>query len=175
MKRINLIMMSIFLGGCLLIGIGAGVAFGEYSTLKYGGKKEIGAEKTEEIVLDYEIPTGKAAKKTILTNHSYVPYTLEEDKKVPEGTVRYEIEYNSNLITPYLDYSPAYMTDTEEYEGHLYLSGHSKMSDVEFFMEYKDEMLEELKNHKISSYNYNPWKSVTIKVNPKTMKYIEEF
>ena len=86
--NMNMIMTTIFLCGILLVGIGVGVAFGEYSALEYGGEKKIGTEKLEEITLEQEIATGKNAKKIILYNYYDSEYMIKEDKKVPEGVVR---------------------------------------------------------------------------------------
>ena len=42
MTRLHKITIGIFCGGILLSGIGAGVAFGEFSGLAYGGAEVVG-------------------------------------------------------------------------------------------------------------------------------------
>lgn len=178
--NINMIMAVIFLCGILLVGIGAGVAFGEYSALEYGGEKEIGIGERKEITLEQKIVTGKKAKKTILYNHYGDDYELKQDKKVPEGIVRYEITYDSKHVQPelqYTDYSEVGYNDDEtikNFEGELFIVSHRTVNEMELFMELKDEALNDLKNGKISSYLYNPVEKVVVRVNPKTMKYIED-
>lgn len=179
MKRMNIIMISIFLCGILLTGIGTGIAFGEYSSLEFGGEKIMGKEKEEEIVLEQEIPIGKKAKKTILHCYSDTKYTLEEKKSVPEGVVRCIVKGNPDYVVPSLDYIPydslnGYEEEGENYSGELHLNSNTTKGEFELFMECKDQILSDLKNHKISSYSYEPWESITIQINPKTMKYVKE-
>lgn len=194
MKRSNLTMMVLLIAGFLLTGIGAGVAFGEYSGFQYGGEKQIGTEdKIEKIVLEHEIITGKKEKKTIVT--SYIgdlseKVQIKEDKKVPEGMVQYVVEYNPKYVSPSLEYERYYQESKEEteeesyvyeeeeeykdYEGLLYLFNQGTFDETELFFQCKDEFLKDLKNKKWCTYRYAQWKKVTIKVNPKTRKYIEE-
>ena len=42
MGKIRMILASVFLGGVILGGIGAGIAIVEYSSLTYVGEKKIG-------------------------------------------------------------------------------------------------------------------------------------
>lgn len=176
--NMNMIMVAIFLCGILLVGIGTGVAFGEYSALEYGGEKEIDISERREITLEQKIVTGKKAKKTILYNHYGDDYELKEDKKVPEGIVRYEVTYDSKHVQPelqYTDYSEVKYSEEETYyEGELYIVSHRTVNEMELFMELKDEALNDLKNGKISSYLYNPVEKVVVRVNPRTMQYIED-
>ena len=44
MRRIQKILAGVFFGGVLLCGIGAGVAFVEFSSFEYGGEKQIGSD-----------------------------------------------------------------------------------------------------------------------------------
>ena len=50
MTRLHKITIGIFCGGILLSGIGAGVAFGEFSGLAYGGAEVVG--KTDIVTRD---------------------------------------------------------------------------------------------------------------------------
>lgn len=181
MKKMNMsmIMAVLFLCGILLVGIGTGVAFGEYSALEYGGEKEIGIGDRTEITLEREIAIGKKAKKTILYNHYGDDCELKEDKKVPEGIVRYEIIYDSKQVQPelqYRDYSEVEYNEDEtikDFEGELYIVSQRTVNEMELFMEMKDKVLIDLKSGKISSYLYNPVEKIVVRVNPKTMKYVE--
>ena len=42
MSKFQKILLGVFCGGILLCGIGAGVAFTEFSSLTYGGEKLLG-------------------------------------------------------------------------------------------------------------------------------------
>lgn len=170
MKKINNILAGIFLSGVLLIGIGAGVAFWEYSSFEYQGEHQIGEGKEKKEVLEYKIPSKTDQKKICLIQNFEKDYTLVEDKNIPKNVIQYEIIYNPEFAKPELCFEEA----DYNYFGNLYLSFHSTKSDFEVFMEYKDQILEELKKKKIASYRYDRIKEITIRVNPKTMKKVEE-
>lgn len=180
MKRINLIMMSVFIGGILLMGIGIGVAFGEYSGFTYGGERQIGDGETKEIVLEHEIATGKDAKKTLVYSQmTSENFEIKEDKKVPEGMVQYQVTYDKAFDAPYLEYIgydeyDYYEEEEARYEGELYLVFGGGNNEVKWFFQCKDEILKDLKEGKLCSYEYQPLTKVVVKVNPKTRKYLKE-
>ena len=53
MGKIRMILASVFLGGVILGGIGAGIAIVEYSSLTYVGEKKIGEENLVTCEMDY--------------------------------------------------------------------------------------------------------------------------
>lgn len=170
MKKINYILAGIFFSGIILMGIGAGVAFWEYSSFEYQGERMLGQGEEKKKVLEYEIPKGKDKKKILLRECQEQKCTLIEDKKVPEGIIRYEVTYNPEYIEPMF-----YFNETDdEYLGELFLSENRIKSEFEIFMENKDQILNDLKNKKIGTYDYEGIIKMKIRVNPKTMKKVEE-
>lgn len=170
----KMIMITVFLCGILLVGIGAGVAFGEYSGFEYGGEKTLDIGKIETMTLEQKIATGKNANKTFVYNCYDSEYVVKEDKKVPEGMVRFEVSYYSDYISPELKYNKnVEMSESGIDSDELYLAYYQSANEMELFMEVKDDILSDLKNGKISSYSFSPVEKVVVKVNPKTMKYIE--
>ncbi len=193
MRRIRIILAAAFLTGVLLGGIGVGVTMVEWSSLKYSGTKQLGSEYLVTGNFDFELKDD--GSKVILERSYYTNRFLEEieeDPSVPEGIVRYEVTYNSALVKPYLDYleydtqeetesaakaAPGEETDpaAEEpvYSGELRLMRSYFGDDFQIFMENKDEMLNDLKNGKLSSYEVVDVSSVKIRMNPATAARVE--
>lgn len=172
MRRIQKILLGIFLGGVLLGGIGTGVAVVEYSSLKYEGRKVIGMENLKTEDLDFDLD---ADGKPLLLNGGYYgrhgrDAEVQEDATVPVGTIRYQVTYNQNVVKPYLHYE-RYDEEDGENAGELWLNMDYQEDDLEIFFENKDRFLEDLKQGIISSYEVAYVTDVKIKVNPKTKNY----
>ncbi len=191
MRKIQKILIGTLLGGVLLGGIGTGMALVEYSSFAYAGEKTMGEENlvTREIDFKFEPEKGK-----IVVVHGYwdrksYPNALEEDEQVPEGVVRYVVTHNpqtTDVALSFDAYSQEEMdgeemdgeetrTDVEKIppQGYLSLQIQYVGNDFEMFMQSKDEILKELKQKQISSYNVAYITDVRIKVNPKTMPYLD--
>lgn len=105
MRKIQKILSGVFLGGILLCGIGTGVAFVEFSSFEYGGERQIGSDAmvTETIDFSFEprqgrVIAGKSRWGNIRSSR------ITEDVSVPEGTIRYVVTYNKEMVKPYLTY-----------------------------------------------------------------------
>lgn len=186
MRKIQKILISTLLGGVLLGGIGTGVALVEYSSFAYAGEKIMGEENlvTREIDFKFEPEKGK-----LVVVHEYwgrinYPDVLEEDGTVPEGVVRYVVTYNPRTTDVALSFDTYNQEEVEEGEvqadtesispqGYLSLQIRYVGNNFEMFMQSKDEILKELKQRRISSYNIAYVTDVRIKVNPKTMPYLD--
>ena len=103
MHKSQKILAGIFLGGILLGGIGTGVALVEYSSLAYGGEKEIGQENLVVQELDYTFDPMQE-KIRIIRGYQDRDAMVETDRSVPEGTVRYVVTYNKRTIRPTLSF-----------------------------------------------------------------------
>ncbi|MEY8396136.1 hypothetical protein AALB64_15200 [Lachnospiraceae bacterium 45-P1] len=186
MRKIQKILIGTLLTGVLLGGIGTGMALVEYSSFAYAGEKTIGEENlvTREIDFKFEPEKGK-----LMVVHGYwdrrnYPNALEEDETVPVGVVRYVVTHNSRLTDVALNFDTYNQEDTEEEEieaeteetplqGYLSLQVRYVGNDFEMFMQSKDEILKELKQKQISSYNVAYITDVRIKVNPETRPYLD--
>ncbi len=186
MRKIQKILIGTLLTGVLLGGIGTGMALVEYSSFAYAGEKTIGEENlvTREIDFKFEPEKGK-----LMVVHGYwdrrnYPNALEEDETVPIGVVRYVVTHNSRLTDVALNFDTYNQEDTEEEEieaemeetplqGYLSLQVRYVGNDFEMFMQSKDEILKELKQKQISSYNVAYITDVRIKVNPETRPYLD--
>lgn len=188
MRKVQKILIGTLLGGVLLGGIGTGVALVEYSSFAYAGEKTMGEENlvTREIDFKFEPEKGK-----LVVVHGYwdrrnYPNALEEDGTIPEGVVRYVVTHNPQTTDVTLSFDTYNQEEEEEEEeeiqsdpanippqGYLSLQVRYVGNDFEMFMQSKDEILKELKQRRISRYNVAYVTDVRIKVNPKTMPYLD--
>ncbi len=211
------------MGGVLLGGIGTGTALVEYSSLTYGGKKQIGAQNlvTEAFDFSFEPEKGKLTVNCGWWNYESRRTPVETDESIPLNTVRYEVTYNKELTQPQLvfdeipleeaDESPAsgQPDDSDQPEafgqpddsgqpdaaGQLDASGQAdggsgqpdvpdrmqgyldvvvnrRPSEFALWMECKDEVLSELKEGRIASYDVAYITEVKVKVHPDMLPYI---
>lgn len=191
MRKLHMALLSVFAAGVLLSGIGTGIAFGEYSSMKYEGTVVLGEEDmvTEELVHDFTPVDGE---KIVLQPVYYGSHDsiLEEDSAVPMGEIHYQITYNPNLSRPVLYFDevqeeeapeePDMAVEEEPAEtesrivGYLDLGFHYIGDDFELLMENKDKILGDMKQGKFASYDVPRMKDVKIRVNPGMVEYIED-
>ena len=200
MGKIRIILASVFLGGVILGGIGAGIAIVEYSSLTYVGEKKIGEENLVTCEMDYTFTLEN--EQISIEDRDIWNTKIEEDETVPEGTIRYVVTYNEKTVKPTLrvweeqDYQEEDLSEnnlepssekdsnTEENKEEeppikqlkqtaLELGVRYTYSDFALLMESKDQILEDLRQGRIASYDVMYISQVTIKVNPRTMPYIE--
>ncbi|MBQ7796920.1 MAG: hypothetical protein IJ374_10230 [Lachnospiraceae bacterium] len=174
MRKIQKILLGVFAFGVLLTGIGIGTALIEYSSLNYGGHKIIGEENLVTKTLEYEI--SDEVQKIILGSSSVQQSDiteLMEDSEMPDRIIQYEVTYNEQRVRPVLwDDSSDDGTDEEPDVVRLYLGLKNLGNDFGAFMENKDMILNDLKQHKISTYETNYITKVVIKAHPDTMELI---
>ncbi len=195
MRRMRVVLFTVFLTGVLLAGIGAGLTMVEWSSLEYGGTKLLGSEYLVTEDFDFTL---KDDGSTIILGESY--YTnryldgIEEDPSVPEGIVRFQVTYNQAMVEPCLQYMPYDRTEeTGEEPGNETGEGPGKNrrksapavdgvlrlmrsyygDEFRLFMENKDEMLSDLKKGRLSSYEVADITGVRILVNPATRPRLE--
>jgi len=177
MRRIQKILLGVFASGVLLTGIGTGTALIEYSSLNYGGEKVLGEDHLITKTLEYELD--ESLQEIILVGSYYyrTNYVTEviEDETIPEDIIQYEVTYNEKSVYPYIHYEEfKEYNSTENTTVSLRLGLRGIGNSFSEFMENKDIILNELKQHTISSYNTNYVTKVLIKAHPKTMNLIDE-
>lgn len=167
MRKIQKILLGVFLGGVLLGGIGAGVAFGEYSSITYAGKRTLESEKIVTENLDYQIDLEAGIVEIASAYYDGgIASNIEYDSTVPEGTIRFQVTYNSMTVSPYLQFeNPDEEEQEDETQGWLYLTWQGE-DDFAVWMENKDMILEDLKKKQIASYQISTITNVRILVNP---------
>lgn len=159
MSRLHKILLVVFCVGILICGVGTGIAFNEFSSLAYGGEKMIGEVDMTTRDLDVEFEPGENPWSVYGYYGREGVSELILDEDVPENTVRFRVTYNSGRVEPKVD------VWKEGQELNLYSIWHNT-DEVALFMEVKDEVLKELKEGKISSYDAVGIESVEVLVNP---------
>lgn len=165
-RKIRLGLLGMLGAGVLLAGIGAGIAFGEYSSLEYTGEHSVGEEQME--VQKGEISLEKLSEEVCIAN-GYVSekIVLNTDASLPKEKLQYEVLYNAAQV------SGIEVTDRVE-DGYIdfYPQWQQRNSDFAMFMEVKDELLKDLKQSKIGDYTVKDVEKITLTVNPEMREKI---
>lgn len=178
-RRIWIVTGIVFVIGILAGGIGTGIAFGEYSSLEYAGRVTLGEMATETMDFVYTPVEGKKLMLAYCEGGDYARATLvEQDRTVPQDVIRYEVTYNRQAVAPYLYYAQADASGNADaaadQAGVLYLRRRYIGNEFELFMENKDEILAQLKEGKLSSYQMAGITQIRVLVNPSMMEFIED-
>ena len=155
-NRINGILLAGFLGGVLVVGLGCGVAWGEYSSFEYDDS--LLAE--EQLVVDEYVYEMSRDETVIVPSAN----TITTDDSVASGTLLIETEYNPSAI----------QVEKYVYEGEFQgvnasvveIWGHYIRDDFELFMENKDAVLQGLKDGKLVRLESGYYFDVTVTCNP---------
>lgn len=115
MRKIQKILIGVFIGGVLMGGIGTGIAFVEYSSFAYAGEKTIGGENlvTRQFDHTFDPARGRITVDAGWTWEEYGHCQLIADESVPENVIRYEVTYNEKAVRPYLIYDEFEAEDGE--------------------------------------------------------------
>ena len=176
MRKGLVIGLATFAIGIFLMGIGGGVAFEEYSSFEYGGIKY--PEGTKEFT--YEKTFSLDNKKTYQADTYFcdAKCSIVEDDSVAKDEILLRVKYNSMLDKE--NYSVEMSSEEIEIDDELrtvlsfYRTYDNSSSDFERFMKAKDQILKDLKEHKLCEYRYyDEVESVEILVNPKAKFNIE--
>lgn len=181
------ILLVILIIGVLLCGIGTGVALAEYSSFEYLGEKEIGGDALKTDTFEERLSLGENEDEKVYVE-SYgsdgQKMTLETSEKVPKDRIQFVVEYNSENVQDIhigRDESEEYDDYTTEEgitEKHRYITYYLNPITIdqdEFasFMDYKDELLQNLKKKRFYNYTFQTIKSVKVVVHPSNKDAIE--
>ena len=189
MRKLQIVLVIVFAVGVLLGGIGTGIAFEEFSSMKYEGTVYLGEEDlvTGEFIYEFEPVKGE---KVVLADcywgNEDGEEILTEDASVPMGQVIYDITYNPKMSSPVLYFEEAPEETVEESEtvpedveenkvsGYLYMHSHYVGDEFELLMKNKDQILEDMKQGKFASYRTAYISKVRVRMNPGMTEYIED-
>lgn len=173
MRKLNKWLIGGLITGILLTGIGCGVAFAEYSSFEYGGEKHLeGSEyfvKSTEYTFDIQPKYGEKEK---VWMHIYdnCEVIWVEDINLDKETLRLVVRYLSddNTVIPRIEPLPMSERENYSYFEEIYLVPytHYSVNETEWYIRAKDQILEELKQRKISNYELDGVKKIEIHVNP---------
>ncbi len=171
MSRKNMILLGVLAGGLLFCGIGWGILFAEFSNLSYGGTVMLSADASELTTEKQCVTLSLQAKnKTHLQTGFDGTKTAKviADDSLPVGQVCYQITYTSNLVHPQIIHVGE---DTDEQNPYVFVD-YRHTDTLQVFMMLKDEVLEDLKEKKISSYQVTYVQDMKVFMHPDTMQYV---
>ncbi|MBC5660294.1 hypothetical protein H8S44_10970 [Anaerosacchariphilus sp. NSJ-68] len=160
MTRFHKITIGIFCSGVLLTGSGAGVAFGEFSSLAYGGTEVVG--ETNMVTRDISREIDPEQGVWNIDGYWDTAPEVEADESIPENTVLFRITYNQAMVEPRIeetvqedeyydnDADTWRQTRTPALELHCYWENTDE-SDFQNLMEAKDKVLAGLKRGELIS------------------------
>lgn len=167
MSKQHKILIGIFCMGVLICGLGAGIAFMEFSSLTYGGKQIIG--KTEMKTENLDIPFEPGEEQYLIWGQwGWKQTEIVTDSKVPLNNVRFQATYNANRVSPH-----AYLNEeAKEFHFMCRWTGDDR-DDIGLFMEAKDLVLQNLKERKIISIDWIEMEEVVVLVNPENAEDVK--
>ena len=161
MKNKHIILISMLSAGVLLAGIGTGIAVKEYTSLEYGGVRQIGEVKMQTKQTEYPIVVSKTTGTMDIYTDTHID--LKEDPTVPVGKIRLRCEYNENVIEP--------MVHQHE-DGISFYYSWKDESDFEAFMDAKDQILTDIKDGRICEYRLETVEKLEVLVNPADIEKV---
>lgn len=163
-KRFRWIMLAMLCAGLLTVGIGAGVAFAEYSTFTYAGQRVPGQAQTQS--QSFTAAVDPEAKRITISGYDGSGFhrlsemaKIEVSKDLEPGTVRFDLRYQSIGRKIRADWNESPQENTIW----LYWTGES---DMDILMAYKDQILEDIRSRQLGDYTAILLEEVVITVNP---------
>lgn len=155
----NGLSILIFCIGILLLGIGVGISFVEFSNFKFGGKIQVRANDLEkkEIELNWSDVVDGEGKKFHLLNWSDRKIEVVEDNNLGDDKIIFQIKYPKNDFAPVVR-----MLEKEDLDEELMTFGEkiwvyevrrTGSSDMEKFMRMKNTVLKGLKEKTYYDYD----------------------
>lgn len=172
MRNLHKALIAVFCSGVFITGIGTGISFSEFSSFAYSGRTMIGDVKMTTENLDYSFQLQEEQKLRIYGNYYFHIHSADSteilpDETVPENTIRFQITYNVKAVAPYLRYS-----DKESDDPYVGIEFDYLLDDMELFMAGKDQLLEDIKNRQIGSYDTVSVERIRIFVNPASIDLV---
>lgn len=171
-------LVIIFLAGLFLVGLGSGIAFGEFSSFRYGGEKKLGGEITVE-TLRKTVP--EQAKTVYIEARGFRSWDIriEEDGAVAPDEILVEISCNKAVIVPSIhsmedlsNYEEGRRLELGETAYFLDFTYRNMEDEFSSFLKVKDELLGAFKNRMIYSYSTDYIEGVVIKASPELAERI---
>ena len=146
-------LIIVFIIGFLMMGIGGGIAFAEFSSFRYGGNIQLGGEMAT-VKLQQTVP--EDAEEIIIWPYGYRLDRIQvvEDSSLAKDEITVEVTCNTDNIKPFMDEQE----DSEEEAGTevpkksvfvLGYTGYDSSDGVSEFFQVKDEILESINNRTI--------------------------
>lgn len=159
MMRYRAVLAAGVLLGALLTGVGAGISFGEYSSLHYLGEKTLGRDHI--VTEEYRVSRNPEQDFSIeLYGGRRDEVQIVIDDTLPEDELVFVLSYNEKALNPNV-----HREEWEDGEEQFIIDAYDMGMD-EVIWEEKDELLENLKNRSFYTYRLSYWEEVTVRMSP---------
>lgn len=172
------VMAAVFLSGLLMMGIGGGVAFAEFSSLSYGGDISLSGEM-KQVTLKAPLPENTNSVHFYVRGYDSNKIRVVGDSSLKKDQISIDVLCDQEVFTPYIQdgkdlYGDEYKEDSEN--GNIVFmidySYHNNNRDMFNFFKVKDDLLKGLKERKIYSYSSEAVEEVVIKAPPELVDRI---
>ena len=170
------IIVAVFLAGLLMIGIGSGITFAEFTALSYGGDINLSGEM-KRVNLQTTLPENTKAVQFYINGYDSGKISVIGDSTLAKDQISIEVVCDQEQITPYL-HDEGELTLDGKASGEsaaAYLLSYRYRGtnrDTFNFFKVKDDLLEGLKERKIYSYSNDYVQEVIIKAAPELVEHI---
>lgn len=149
-KTFRLTMLGVLCGGLLLVGVGAGVAFAEYSTFTYAGQRL--PEQAQFQSQSFTAKVDPEAEWIVIGGYGSgldrlcETARVETSEALEPGTVRLDIQYRSAGLKLHASWDKEPLGDSIR----LYWDGGG--SGLDLLLACKNQLLADIRDHQIGDY-----------------------
>ena len=149
-RTFRLTMLGILCGGLLLVGIGAGVAFAEYSAFTYAGQRL--PEQAQLRSQSFTAQVDPEAEQIVIGGYGsglgqlWETARIETSEDLEPGTVQIDVQYRS------VDLKLCASWDKKPLGNSVRLYWYGSGSDLKMLLSCKDQFLADIRDHQIGDY-----------------------
>ena len=161
--------------GILLIGVGVGTSFIQFSSFTYGGTVLV---NEDNIICEEFSFTIEEEGPVYIDNDNYLPYKVIGDETLEDNEIIFEINYDTNQygIEVRNVSNEFYHSESEDLNDNQYLieREYKNYSDFAYLLKAKDIVLEGIKNKKLYGIECEYWSDVVIRKAPENVDRIKD-
>lgn len=179
MRKVHRIIIGMLVAGVLILGIGSGVAFAEFSSFQYG--EEVVMEGSERFTktITYKVPVQEDKKELGIEPFEHWHYEIVEDENISKDEVQFVISY----LSDHKNVKPTISEENVEFDekcAYIVVDSGYDYNELRDVMRLKDYVLNDIQNKRINSYRMDGVEKVEIHVHPEAdfvvdVEYLEEY
>ncbi|MBQ3111637.1 MAG: hypothetical protein IJC70_02055 [Firmicutes bacterium] len=162
------LLVIVFLAGLLLVGLGCGVAFAQYSQFEYVGERQIGAEELTQVTLTEQL---QHDGDILINTWASLEKAVQADASVAKDVICVDVAYNDQWVTLYgLQKGHWNAEDCDDF----WLGwGDEAGNELNMLFAVRDAVLADLKEHQIGSYNVTDIDKIVVRVHPDNVERVK--
>lgn len=162
------LLVIVFLAGLLLVGLGCGVAFAQYSQFDYAGEQKLGAEELAEVTLTEQL---QHQGDIIVDVWAQVEAAVQADASVAKDAICVDVAYNEDYVEVVVLQDCRWATEENDAFGLAWGGGDA--GDLQMIFDLRDAVLADIKEHQISAYSFADIETVTVRVHPDNVERVK--